>query len=184
MEILDIVDENGEPTGNTIDRDIAHSEGIRHRTSHVWLLKRKAVGYDILLQKRSQCKDSYPGCYDISSAGHIPAGCGYTESAIRELGEELGITASEDELILCGRRRLHYDDYFHGKRFVDNQVTNVYILFTDLNISDMKLQESEVEEVVWMDIDECIRSVRDDLIQHCIYMEELNMIKNKLQDLN
>jgi isopentenyldiphosphate isomerase len=27
----------------------------------------------VLLQKRSPDKDSYPGCLDISCAGHIPA---------------------------------------------------------------------------------------------------------------
>ena len=35
-EILDIVDDNGQPTGEVIDRVTAHREGILHRTSHVW----------------------------------------------------------------------------------------------------------------------------------------------------
>ena len=41
MELLDIVDENGIPTGKTIERKIAHSEGIRHRTAHVWIIRKK-----------------------------------------------------------------------------------------------------------------------------------------------
>ena len=36
-EILDIVDENGTPTGQTVDRETAHLKGIPHRTAHVWL---------------------------------------------------------------------------------------------------------------------------------------------------
>ena len=86
-ELLDVVDEDGNPTGETVERGRAHREGIRHRTSHVWLLRRRAGRVEVLLQKRSEDKDSYPGCYDISSAGHIPAGSGYTESSIRELKE-------------------------------------------------------------------------------------------------
>ena len=39
-EILDIVDEQGRPTGQTVPRAVAHAEGIRHRTSHVWILRR------------------------------------------------------------------------------------------------------------------------------------------------
>ena len=35
MELLDIVDENGIPTGETVERSIAHAKGIRHRTSNV-----------------------------------------------------------------------------------------------------------------------------------------------------
>ena len=38
MEYLDIVDENGQPTGQVVEREYAHRHGIRHRTSHVWLL--------------------------------------------------------------------------------------------------------------------------------------------------
>ena len=40
-EFLDIVDENGQPTGEIVDRETAHVRGILHRTSHVWLARRK-----------------------------------------------------------------------------------------------------------------------------------------------
>ena len=35
MEILDICDELGNPTGKTVEREIAHQQGILHRTAHV-----------------------------------------------------------------------------------------------------------------------------------------------------
>lgn len=91
MEYFDIVDMNGVPTGKTVERKTAHRKGIMHRTSHVWLIRMKDSRPQILLQKRCAIKDSFPGCYDISSAGHIPAGCDFKESAVRELKEELGI---------------------------------------------------------------------------------------------
>lgn len=31
-EYLDIVDENGIPTGETVEREMAHAKGFRHRT--------------------------------------------------------------------------------------------------------------------------------------------------------
>ena len=78
-EIFDIVNESGQPTGYTVTRSLAHQKGIRHRTSHVWLVRTKDDRLQILLQKRSDSKDSHPGCYDISSAGHIPAGKDFME---------------------------------------------------------------------------------------------------------
>ena len=63
MEYFDIVDEAGQPTGEIISRDKAHQKGILHRTAHVWLVKEKPDGYDILLQKRSEEKESFPGMY-------------------------------------------------------------------------------------------------------------------------
>ena len=59
--VLDVVDENGMPTGETVERSAAHANGIRHRTSHVWLLRRRSEGVEVLLQKRSDNKDSFRG---------------------------------------------------------------------------------------------------------------------------
>ena len=41
MELLDIVDENGIPTGEVVEREKAHREGVRHRTSHVWIARKR-----------------------------------------------------------------------------------------------------------------------------------------------
>ena len=58
LEILDICDEFGNPTGKVEDREIIHQEGLLHRTAHVWLLRKKNNQIEILLQKRSDAKDS------------------------------------------------------------------------------------------------------------------------------
>ena len=177
MEILDIVDEKGNPTGQTVERKKAHQEGIMHRTSHVWLLRKKQGKIQILLQKRSYTKESFPGCYDISSAGHIPAGMDFAESAIRELQEELGISASYDELVFCGNRIVIWDDCFKGKPFHDRQYSRVFILWRNIDEEKFKLQKEEVESVLWMDLDECISAVEKNQIRHCIYLDELKMVK-------
>ena len=108
MELLDIVDENGIPTGKTIERKIAHSEGIRHRTAHVWIIRKTDNGAEVLLQKRAMGKDSFPGRYDTSSAGHIQAGDEPEESAIREMKEELGIDASVSDLHFVDKFVINY----------------------------------------------------------------------------
>ena len=83
-EYFDIRDSAGNPTGEVKARSLVHRDGDIHGTSHVWLVrKNKKSGYDVLLQKRSDDKDSFPGCYDISSAGHLPAGADYRESAVQ-----------------------------------------------------------------------------------------------------
>ena len=114
MEYVDIVNDDGMPTGEIVSRDIAHRDGIQHRTAHVWIVRRKASGYDILLQKRSQNKDSFPGLYDTSSAGHNPAGDEPLESAIRELKEELGIDATPEQLSYAGMFHGQYEKEFHA----------------------------------------------------------------------
>ncbi len=183
MEYLDIVDEHGEPTGKTIERTIAHEQGILHRTSHVWICRKHGSNIQLLLQKRSQNKDSHPGCHDISSAGHIPAGSGFLESAIRELYEELGIYADKSELIYCGQRRFLYKNKFHGKAFIDNQISNVYLLKRDIDAEKINFQIEEIESVIWMNFYECIEKVRKNEIPHCIVLEELEMLKANIDKI-
>lgn len=185
MEILDIVDENGEPTGKVIERSKAHETGVRHRTSHVWVFRKKDGKLQVLLQKRSRDKDAYPGCLDTSSAGHIPAGCGYIESAIRELKEELGIDALPEEFIYCGTKKHQgiKKNVFHGKKFLDHQVSNVYIIFKDVDAKDIDFQKEEIEQVLWMDFHECIKMVENKSIPNCISMLELNMLQQKLNEI-
>ena len=164
MEILDICDELGNPTGKTVEREIAHQQGILHRTAHVWILK-----------------DSFPGCYDISSAGHIPAGDNYGQSAVRELKEELGIVVRESELIDCGNRRFHFEEIFHGRLFKDNQVSKIFVLWKDLEEKDFVFVDHEVSEVKWLDFEKCYQDVKENKINHCIYIEELDIVKKYLR---
>lgn len=122
MELLDVLDEGGEPSGLVRERSMVHERGDYHRTSHVWVVREKPDGsHEVLLQKRSSRKDSFAGCYDISSAGHIPAGDGYLQSARRELKEELGITASEEELEFAGFFESQYEGDFYGKPFINRE---------------------------------------------------------------
>ena len=85
MERFDVCDDAGLPTGETVSREEAHRLGIRHRTAHVWIVRRRGGSVQVLLQRRSLNKDSFPGQWDTSSAGHIPAGDEPLESALREL---------------------------------------------------------------------------------------------------
>ena len=177
MEMLDVVDEQGNPTGEVVTRERAHREGIRHRTAHVWIIRQKAGRLEVLLQKRSANKDSYPGCYDISSAGHIPAGADFLPSALRELQEELGVTVQAEALIYCGLRRLQFQKTFHGRLFKDNQVTKVYDLWLDEAAERFTLQQEEVEEVRWFDFEDCVSQVREQTLPNCIYLEELELVR-------
>ena len=151
MEILDVVDETGAPTGETVERAEAHREGVRHRTAHVWIARNRNGRIQLLLQKRCMQKDSFPGCYDISSAGHIPAGEEYIPSAIRELKEELNVTVQESDLIYCGQVHKDVDSEFHRQPFHDHQISNVYLLWLDREAEEFELQTEEIESVRWMD---------------------------------
>ncbi len=153
-EYFDITDDEGTPTGEVVERSVAHDKGIPHRTAHIWVVRRKGDSYEVLLQKRSAEKDSFPGLYDTSSAGHIQAGDEPLQSAKRELCEELGIAAKDGDLSFAGRFHINYEMEFHGKPFRDNEIAFVYVYDKPVEIKELNLQKEEVEEVKWFDIEE------------------------------
>lgn len=184
MELFDEIEEDGSRTGLVKERGVVHEDGTLHATVHTWIVRpNDKSGYDLLLQKRSKYKDSNPGCWDISSAGHIESGHGHLESALRELKEELGIDAGPEQLCKIGMRRCGFESEFYGRPFRDNELSTIYIYQEPIDIKKLILQESEVSEVVWMDYAECLRKVSDHSFQNCIYEDELNMVGKALEIL-
>ena len=180
MEYFDVCDEHGRPTGEIVSRERAHREGIAHRTAHVWLLRRRQGRLQVLLQKRSQNKDSFPGLYDTSSAGHIPAGEEPLASALRELGEELGIEAEAEQLRHAGHFHIHYEKVFHGALFRDNEYAEVYVRWAPVEDEKIRLQAEEVEEARWFDLAETAPQIpkRRDLF--CVPREGLQVLLDYL----
>lgn len=182
LELFDEIREDGSRTGVVKERGVVHEDGSLHPTVHTWIVRSNdKSGYDLLLQKRSECKDSNPGCWDISSAGHVEAGHGYLESAIRELKEELGIDALPEQLREVGTRRCGFESEFYGRPFRDNELSMIYIYEEPVNTAGLTLQESEVSETAWMDYKECRRKVAGHLFQNCIYEDELDMVGRALK---
>lgn len=181
-ELFDICDEYGIPTGRVVERSIAHRDGVPHRTAHVWVTGINNGKHQILLQLRSRNKDSFPGMYDTSSAGHIPAGDEPIVSAARELKEELGIDASLDKLVYIGSFHAEYAIPFHGSIFRDNEYVSVYVYDAPVTTDDIRIQKEELESVEWFDLDEvyeeCRNGIRD---RFCVPMEGLEILKQYLQ---
>ena len=185
MEMFDVIDEAGNPTGLIKERGVVHREGTPHATSHIWIAREnKQSGYDILLQKRSAIKDSHPGCYDISSAGHIGAKDTPLNSALRELEEELGITAKPDHLKEFGVQFKNYQGEFYGKPFRDCQRSILYLYTEPVDATGLTLQESEIESVIWMDYKEALQAICSNTIKHCIYEEEFRKLGKALGIVN
>ena len=182
MEFFDVCNEQGEPTGEVVSREIAHRDGILHRTSHVWILREKAGKKQVLLQKRSMQKDSYPGMYDTSSAGHIPAGEAPLSSALRELEEELGIRATPDQLRYVGNFRIEYEEEFHHKRFWDNEFIHVFIYTKSVEISDLTFQPLEVEGAQWFDLEEVWKEIQGRSERFCVSSKGMQVLKAYLDD--
>lgn len=181
LELFDICSADGSPTGRVKERSMVHRDGDFHRTVHMWIIRRrKEGGFDVLLQKRSKNKDAYPGCYDISSAGHVRAGDNFETSALRELEEELGIKADAGELKFIGVHTGDLRAEFWGRPFIDREISAVYLYEKPVDEKVLTLQENEVEEVVFMDYEAVLEGMKNNTLKNCIFPKEFAMIKDAL----
>ncbi|GAB0496839.1 hypothetical protein MMPV_008160 [Pyropia vietnamensis] len=189
-ECFDVLDADGRPTGRVKARSRVHADGDWHRSVHVWLARvtpaaasasaATAAGNEggggdgrtgevevqvdstlqLLLQLRAADKDTYPGRWDVSAAGHIAAGDGSADTAGRELAEELGLNLSAARIGPC-RYTIPSDSRgstpVHGA-FVDREHQDVYaVVLAPGEVEGLQggrgwdVQATEVDGVAWFD---------------------------------
>lgn len=163
-EQFDIYTESGTPTGDVVPRSRAHKEGLWHQTAHIWIYHPKE---GLLLQKRSATKESHPSLWDISAAGHVPAGESIELAAIRECEEEVGVLFEQSKLSkICTVKQI-FD--FPENSFHDREHVTIYLIDSDLPLSAYKAQPEEVEALRFIAIEELKKAVEkksDWLVPH------------------
>lgn len=90
-EIVAVYDRSGSVIG-TAPRLQVYAEGLWHASSGVLL--RSTDGQRVYVHRRTTTKTVFPGMHDCLAGGVVDPGETPESTAIRELGEELGITAS------------------------------------------------------------------------------------------
>ena len=94
-ELIDVLNEDGTKTGKVVTRKEVHEKGLWHRIVVIAIIDKEG---HILMQQRAKDKETNPGKWDISTAGHVSAGQTSIEAAIREVKEEIGIALEEKDL--------------------------------------------------------------------------------------
>lgn len=182
MELFDILGEDGKPTGLVRERSVAHEMGTLHQTVHMWVVRKRPDGsFDLLVQKRAKDKDSYPGCLDISSAGHMHAGDGMEESVVREFSEELGIKAPYSDFTFAFDHRSYHESVFYGRPFRDAELSHVHIYEKPVDIENLTLQKEEVESVQWISLSDLAALVLSGSDKTCVDKDELRKLASYLE---
>ena len=179
-EMFEIMEPDGSGTGRLKPRSQVHRDGDLHGAAHIWVYRLIDGNAELLLQKRSDDKDSFPGCYDTSSAGHLDPGEDFPAGALRELKEELGISAKPEELQYMYTKEIDLTDVFHGEPFHNHELISVYILELVPEDLEIHFQESEISGVMWMEADTLCRMIEEQSFRHCLDKEELVKITDEL----
>ena len=135
-EIWDLYDAKGQKTGKTMVRGQEVPPGLYHIGVHIWPLNANG---EFLVQRRAPTVQWKPGIWAVTGGSAI-SGEDPLTAARRELHEELGYAASEEEMRLIAR----------FKR--SNSFCSVFSLQLDCPAEAFILQEEEVSEVRWCSV--------------------------------
>ena len=164
MEYLDVLDKDGNHTGEKKPKPDIHRDGDWHKAAHIWVVD--PMG-NLLIQKHSSRARGYPDMWDISSAGHISAGEDSLTAALREVKEELSLEIKPEDLEYLFS--VAQQAIFEDGAYINNEFKDVYLVELDHPPSDLKLQKEEVSATRWIPykkLEEIIKNGSSDFIPH------------------
>lgn len=141
-ERIQFVDENDNPIGAGT-REEAWAKKIHHRMVRVILRDEQG---NVLIQKRSPDKSSYPNLWTDSATGHVDEGETYEQAVNREMSEEIGV-----KTVLKGLGKYLTVESKGGN---DVPIFNMSFEGTITRDTPINMQESEVSDTRWIALDE------------------------------
>ena len=133
-ELVDVVDDDDHVIA-TVTRREMRAGRLQHRAVSIAVL-----GNDgrLLVHRRADSKDVWPGMWDIAAGGVVCAGEDYDTAARRELAEELGVRASN--LVHLGTGR-----------YADESVALWGRGYVTIHDGPFTFTDGEIAEVRWVD---------------------------------
>lgn len=137
MELVDILNKQNEYTGVIKDRK-SLIEGEYRNLVHIWIINSKN---EILIQRRSKLKKHFPNKWSVTS-GCVDTKESLVETCIRECKEELNVDVDKNNL-----------EYVMSYK-KNPVIVQVFVLYQDIELEKIKLQEEEVSEIKFVNSDE------------------------------
>lgn len=142
VELWDIYDKDRVKTGKLHRRGEKLAEGEYHLVVHVCIFNSKN---QMLIQQRQPFKEGWNNMWDLTVGGSAVAGDTSSQAAEREVFEELGLKIDLSNV------RPNFSVTFPGG------FDDYYLIRKDVELSELVLQETEVQRARWADKDEVLK---------------------------
>lgn len=131
--MVDVVDEHDLVVA-VVGRARMRAENLLHRSVAVAVF---STDGRLLVHRRSEAKDLWPGRWDIAAGGVVTVGEGYLAAARRELREELGVSEAFLEPRGAGR-------------YADADVATIARCFVAVHDGPFRFVDGEVSATRWV----------------------------------
>ena len=133
QELVDIVDDD-DCVVATVPRAAMRAQRLQHRAVSIAVM---STDGRLLVHRRADDKDLWPGMWDIAAGGVVLTGETYEAAAARELAEELGVHAGTLEHLGEGR-------------FIDESVALIGHGYLTVHDGPFTFTDGEIAEVRWV----------------------------------
>lgn len=138
MEYIDLYDEERNPLFQSVLRKEMRKQTSFFLIVHVWIRNTKG---EYLIQKRAKDSDFKPFMW-ATTMGVVETNQTTSQTALKEVKEELGLTYQEENLRMIAR--------YKTKSTYANHFTDVFVIEDDVSLNHVVLQESELSEVKYV----------------------------------
>lgn len=150
-EMLLVLDEEGNSTGKLLNRKYIHENGVFHNEVACVVINNKQ---EILLQKRSLKKKSYPGCWGLC-AGHVVGYESIQNAILTEMNEELVMEIKERNIFqLIPKIKNIRDD--------NSCFVTCFCAIINKEVSNFLIQKDEIEEIKWFSFEKFKEMIRNE----------------------
>lgn len=172
MELLRVVDKNGNETNEILEREELHNRGKLHNEVTIYIINNKD---EVLLQRRSKNRRFCPNKLGVI-AGHQSYREDPLTCAIRETKEEVGLKVNKEDIKPLCAKYLVEEEY-------NNHYMYPYYVITNTKEEDFVIQREELSSVKWYKIDDVIKMIEEDSKEIVFKKDEIRLF-NKLKSKN
>jgi len=164
-----VVNENNEIIGAKFWQEM--QPGDIKRGTALWVIIRKDSSYQVLIAQRKWTKNINPGKWGSSVAGTVEEGETYEDNIYKEAEEEIGLTG------------VQFTPMHDKPTFGRTAFSMRYVVIGDWKLSDFTPQESEVEALDLVDIDDLLRDSLENPDKYTInYHDKVIELKRYLEN--
>lgn len=147
MELFDVFDSAGIPTGRLHERGKPLAKGDYRLIIDAWIRNGKG---EYLISRRTPWKEPEAGMWE-PTCGSAVAGDDGLSAALREVREELGLTLDPAASRFLTRIVDHERQY----------ILDVFLFERDVQVEALILQAEEVDDAKWATLDEILTLLRE-----------------------
>lgn len=163
MELVKIYNNRNEYIDKIKDRKELENGEYRNLV-HIWIINSKG---ELLLQRRSEMKKHFPNMWSVTS-GCVHSDESFVQTCKREVKEELNVDLDENNL-----------EYMISYK-LEKVIAQVFVLYQDVDINKVRVQEEEVSEVKFVTCEELEEMIKNNMTAGSInYFDFLKRVINK-----